>query len=95
MPPDRTATVAAGAGTTTICTAAPGGGGQLRRVLVTAVGTGTATIYDNTAGSGTIIGIVPASAAAGTVYAFEMPFFAGITVVNAASGPGLTIGFVD
>jgi hypothetical protein len=91
MQHDLTATVAAGAGTTTIKT----GSGQLRRVLCTVAGTGTGTVnfYDNTAGSGTIIGQVAANAAAGTFAIFDMPAGKGITVVNPANGPAMTVSF--
>jgi hypothetical protein len=88
-----TGTVAAGAGTTVV----KGGPGRLVSVLVTTAGTGTGSVafYDNaSAGSGTEIGIVPATIAVGTFYTFNMPAANGITVVNVASGPALTVSFL-
>ena len=66
----------------------------LRRVLVTAAGTGTGNvlIYDNaTTNAGLVIGIIPATIAIGTYYIFDMPAQAGITVQNVALGPVLTV----
>lgn len=86
----QTAAIAAGTGTGAI----KGTSGRLCRVLVTALGTGVCTFYDNaSAASGTVIGVVPASAAVGTVYQFEMPAASGIFYSNAASGPALTVSY--
>jgi len=89
---DQTATVASAAANTVIKAHA----GRLRNVLVTTAGSGSGgvLIYDNaTVGSGTVIGYVPATIAVGTFYVFAMPAAAGITVVNVASGPVLTVSF--
>lgn len=70
--------------------------GRLCRVLVTAAGTGSGSvlIYDNaSAASGTIIGALPATVAAGTVYDFDMPAASGIFVVNQTNGPALTVSY--
>lgn len=86
----QTAVVPAGVGTVAI----KAQGGRLCRVLVTATGTGVCTFYDNASGaSGTVIGVVPASAAVGTVYQFDMPAANGIFASNAASGPALTVSY--
>ncbi len=85
-----TATVAAGSGNTVLKASS----GRLCRVLVTAAGTGTGNVlfYDNaTTNNGTVIGILPANAAIGTVYVFEMPAANGIVVANISNGPALTV----
>jgi hypothetical protein len=87
-----TATVATGAANT-IVSASPG---RLVRALVTAAGTGSnnVLIYDNaTTNSGTVIGIIPATVAIGTMYTFEMPCANGIVVTNVLNGPALTISY--
>lgn len=89
---EKTAAIAAAAGTQTI-KAAPG---RVVNILVTAAGTASdnATIYDNAAaGSGTILAIVPGGGSVGAQIAVDMPAANGITVVNVASGPGFTIGY--
>lgn len=70
--------------------------GRLCKVLVTAAGTGTGNVlfYDNaTTNSGTVIGIVPATIAIGTVYTFDMPAGNGIVATNVANGPVLTVSY--
>lgn len=75
-------------------TVVSGSSTRLCRVLVTASGTTAATVYDNaTAATGTVVGVVPASTAAGTVYDLQMPCANGITVAGSAGGPTLTISF--
>jgi hypothetical protein len=93
---DTTAVVGAGTTGNTIIKA---GSGTLARVLVTSVnGAAAITIYDANgpaSGSvtGTIIGVVPASATIGSIYSLGMPFENGITVGGAATNGGLTISF--
>lgn len=60
------------------------GRGTLKRLLVEAALTGTATIYDNTAGSGTILAILPIGFPAGS---HELGFecAVGCTVVTSAA----------
>lgn len=87
-----TGTVASAAANTVILARA----GKLCRVLVTTAGTGTGSvlIYDNaTTNSGTVIGVVPATIAIGTIYEFLMPCANGIVVANVTSGPVLTVSF--
>lgn len=83
--------IAAGASTTTL----KSGPGRVARVVVTGAGTSTdnATIYDNTAGSGTVIATILGGTAVGTSFSFDAPVVNGITVVNVASGPAFTITY--
>ena len=67
--------------------------GRCCRVIVLATGTGIATIYDNTAGSGQAVVQVPASAPLGLFGEFQIPCKTGITVVSAASGPVLLVTY--
>lgn len=85
------AVVAAGVGTTVV-KAAPG---RLVAAVVTgATSTGALTFYDNaSAGSGTVIGVVPTGATTGTRYPFEVPAAAGITAVGAAGSAAVTVSF--
>lgn len=71
------------------------GSGYLGRVLVTqANGAAAMNIYDNaTTHSGTIIGVIPASAAAGSVYTFGLPFSNGITVGGAGTNGAITLSY--
>jgi hypothetical protein len=88
-----TAAIAAGASTTAI-KAAPG---RVCRAVVTTAGTATdnITIYDNaSAGSGTILAIIPGGTAVGTVIDIQMPAANGIYAVNVASGPAVTLSYV-
>jgi hypothetical protein len=86
-----TAQIAAGASTTTL-KASPG---RVCKVSVTAAGTSTdnLTIYDNaSAGSGTVLAVIPGGGSL-QVYDVNLPALLGITVVNVASGPAVTIGW--
>jgi len=68
--------------------------GRLHKVLVTTLGTAALVFYDNaTAASGTIIGVIAASAPAGTVTAFDMPAAAGIWCASGTSTPAVTISW--
>lgn len=65
--------------------------GFLYKVLITATGTGITLIYDNaTAGSGVVIGAIPANPVAGTVYTFNAPAAAGITTKGGANNCAYT-----
>ncbi len=84
-----TATAAA-AGTTPIKASA----GRLCKVLVTTLGTAQLTFYNNaSAASGTIIGIVPANTALGTIIVFDMPASLGITGDYLTNSPATTTAF--
>lgn len=87
-----TAAIAASAGTTVVKATA----GRLCKAVVTTAGTATdnITVYDNaTTGSGTILAIIPGGTTVGTVYDLQMPAANGITAVNVASGPAVTLSF--
>ena len=86
-----TTAIAAGVATDTVLKAAKG---VLCRILVTTTGTNPLQIFDNaSAGSGKVIGCLPASPAVGTSVEFIMPAANGITVKGNAANPGVTISF--
>lgn len=89
--PTNAVAIAAGA-STTVVKATPG---RVATVTLTTAGTSTdnATIYDNTAGSGLILGVVAGGTAVGTILNLGVPAAIGITVVNVASGPAFTISY--
>ena len=68
--------------------------GYLGTVIVTTIGTSALFIYDNANGvaSGTIIGVVAASAAVGP-YNFFMPAKVGIYVAGGAGTPAVTVSY--
>ncbi len=72
------------------------GGGILHAITFNApVATGTVTIYDNTAGSGTKIGTVtvPASPMPVTLF-FDAVFTTGLTIVTATAAQDMTVTFI-
>lgn len=84
--------VAASTGTDTVI---KGSKGILVSALVTAAGTTDMEIYNHaSAGSGTMIGIIPANAPKGSLFRFQMPASAGITVKGNSGNPGVTISHV-
>jgi hypothetical protein len=87
---EKTAAIASAAGTTVV----KGAPGRVINALVTTAGTSpnNALIYDNTAGSGTVLAEILGGTTVGTQITIQMPAAAGITVVNVASGPGFTLG---
>lgn len=76
------------AGTTRITTATTttclSGAGSILGILIEVATAGTVTIYDNTAGSGTIIAILPIGAVAG-YYPIPRPISTGVTVVTSGA----------
>ena len=74
-------------------TAIKAGAGFLSSIVVNNPGaTWTATIYDNTAGSGTVIGVLSPTAVQSLQYGAA--FTAGLTIVTAGTTPGdLTINY--
>lgn len=71
--------------------------GMLCNILVTTTtAVAAVTFFDNaTTGSGTVIGIVPIGATAGTVFTLNMPAINGITIAAAAGFTGgLTVSIV-
>jgi hypothetical protein len=83
------AAIASGASTTTLKT----GPARLCRIVITTAGTASFTVFDNTAGSGTVLFASTATTTLGTVYDIQMPAQIGITVVNQASGAAFTVSF--
>jgi len=63
------------------------GAGVLRRIVKS--NGGTVTIYDNTAGSGTIIHTMSGTNPQGTLF-YDVPFTTGLTIVT-TSGPDLCV----
>lgn len=81
--------IAAGVSANTVVRGSPG---RLARVLVTASGTNALTIYDNASSpSGTIIALIPANSAVGTLIDCQAPAANGITVAGNSNNPGVTI----
>lgn len=68
-------------GTTTV----KSGAGVLRRIVINTKGStaNTLTIYDNTAATGAVIGVVDTVNAAGGAFDYELDFTTGLTVVLA------------
>jgi hypothetical protein len=60
------------------------GAGELRSVTVNTTAAGTIKIYDNTAGSGTLIGTLKASVGEQT-FQYDVAFGTGLTIVTAAA----------
>jgi hypothetical protein len=90
---DQNAVIAAG---TTSDTAINAGAAFLSHVLVTATGTNQMDFYDNaSAGSGNIIGIIPASTAVGTIIPCKAPCALGITAKGNAANPGVTVFYAN
>lgn len=58
--------------------------GYLHSITIGETAAGAITIYDNTAGSGTIIAVLKASIAEQTL-TFNAPFRTGLTIVTAAA----------
>ena len=66
--------------------------GRLCKVLVTTViGANAIQFFDGVTATGTIIGIIPAAAAVGTVITFDMPYAIGLSTAAAAGGGAVTI----
>ena len=89
---EKTYAVPAGAGTYTVKAAGPG---RVISATITTAGTSSdnATIYDNTAGSGTILAVIAGGGTVGAQQVIDLPAAIGITVVNVASGPAFTLGY--
>lgn len=81
--------------TTSTTTTVKSGSGVLHAVIVNTKGTvaSTTTIYDNTAGSGTIIGIIDSLTLAGT-FQFDINFATGLTLVTTGTvAPNITVSY--
>lgn len=92
--PAAAATTAAVSASGGVQTVKAGPGRLLKVIVTTATATSACTVYDNAStNSGTQLLVIPASAAAGTVYDLNLPAVNGITVNGAASAGALTIGY--
>jgi hypothetical protein len=80
--------------TTDATTTLKSGPGFLHTVCVnTPAATGTITIYDNTAASGTKIGTITSYASVPGCFAYDVAFWTGLTVVTATAAPDVTVSF--
>src|SRR5450755_2274573 len=85
--------VAAGAGT--VAVVVKDSPGELINILVTALGTAAMTFYDNaSAASETVIGYIPASATAGTIYTLSMGAMNGIVAGQVLNSPAVTVSYL-
>ena len=69
---------------TTTTTTVKSGRGRLHTITVGTTSAGAITVYDNTAGSGTIIAVLKASVAEQT-FTFDCEFATGLTIVTAGN----------
>ena len=69
--------------------------GRLCRIVITTVGTATATIYDNASGaaSGNVLFVVPANATLGEPFDIQLRCAKGIYVAGQAGSPGFALGY--
>lgn len=76
--------------TTATTTVVKKGPGILLSVVINATLTGTVTIYDNTAASGTKIATIAAGSGQGSVFGYLCQFTTGLTIVTSA-GDNITV----
>ena len=69
---------------TATTTTVKSGKGHLARIILTETAAGTITVYDNTAGSGTVIATFKASVGEQD-FEFDCRFLVGLTIVTAAA----------
>lgn len=69
---------------TATTTTVKSGSGFLHALVITETAAGAITVYDNTAGSGTILAAFKASVAEAT-YIFDLTFATGLTIVTAGA----------
>jgi hypothetical protein len=69
---------------TATTTTVKSGAGVLKSITLGETAAGSITIYDNTAGSGTVIAVLKASIAEQT-YTFDVAFATGLTIVTAGA----------
>jgi hypothetical protein len=80
--------------TTDTTTTLKTGPGYLHTVCVnTPAATGTITIYDNTAASGTKIALITSFASVSGCFVYDVAFWTGLTVVTATATPDVTVSF--
>lgn len=78
---------------TATTTTVKSGAGHLKKIIVNAKGTvaSTITIYDNTAGSGTVIGVIDSLNLYGT-FSYDLAFSTGLTLVTTGTvAPDVTV----
>jgi len=76
---------------TATTTTVKSGVGVLKAITIGETAAATITVYDNTAGSGTVIAVLKASIAEGT-YEFNVSFTTGLTIVTAGASK-LTVSY--
>lgn len=69
---------------TATTTVVKSGAGHLHSIVLSETAAGSITVYDNTAGSGTILAVLKASIVEGT-YTLDIPFGTGLTIVTAGA----------
>jgi hypothetical protein len=80
--------------TTDTTTTLKTGPGYLHTVCInTPAATGTITIYDNTAASGTKIGTITSYASTAVRQHYDVAFWIGLTIVTATAAPDITVTF--
>lgn len=77
---------------TATTTTVKSGPGKLHSIVLGETSAGAITIYDNTAGSGTIIGVLKASIAE-QEFIFDCRFRTGLTIVTAGASK-LTVNYL-
>ena len=58
-----------------------------------AAATGTVTIYDNSAASGTKIGTITSYASVPGCFIYDVAFWTGLTIVTATAAPDITVSW--
>jgi hypothetical protein len=76
---------------TATTTTVKSGAGFLHSITIGETAAGAITIYDNTAGSGTVLAVLKASIAEQT-FTFNTPYSTGLTIVTAAASK-LTVSY--
>lgn len=80
--------------TTDVTTVVKANPGVLHTVCVnTPVATETIQLYDNTAGSGTKMGLITEYASLPGCYLFDVRFFTGLTIVTGVAAGDITVSY--
>lgn len=77
---------------TATTTTVKSGTGRLHTITIGETAAGAITVYDNTAGSGTVIAVLKASIAEQT-FTFDVKFTTGLTIVTAGASK-LTVSYL-
>lgn len=89
-----TSNAAIPAGSGTSAQVIKGAKGYLSGMVVTATGTANLVIYDNaSAGSGSVIGVIPSTATLGQYFPLNMPAQNGITAALVSGSPAVTVAY--